>query len=253
MAISCQVIDGIPQFRMNLIKVDLRDLASFLENKNAIAYLQLRCNQTISRYHIPVPSCKAGDDHSFQLPQYSVCGSIQCQLIIEACNDIIDYSSEDLSACFSRSSFKIAKGAILAVSDSYEIDIPLTNTSLYDGLPSIMQIKKGSSKQGVPRIIWDNLKILVELSQEDYDSYSSSRHLPVPVIHSALCLPILVQAFHLSTLEEYEALPWAAKLHSLRSCHEDDDDLILAYKVLDNPVGKAFVELVALSNPSPLV
>jgi hypothetical protein len=253
LAISCQVIDGVSQFRINLLEIDLRDLALLLEHNSAMVYLQLRCNQTISRFHISLPSCKAGDDHSFQLPQYSVYGSVQCQLIIEACNDIADYSSEDFSACFSGSSFRIAKGALLAVSETYEIDIPLTNSSLYDGLPSIMQIKRGGSEQGIPRIIWDNPKILVELSHEDYGSYSSSKHLSIPLIHSALCLPILVRAFHLSTQAEYEALPWAAKLRSLRSCHDVDDDLTLAYEVLDNPVGKGLEEFVTLCNPSPNV
>lgn len=107
-------------------------------------------------------------------------------------------------------------------------------------IKSIIKIKCTDKKQDNFDISYDNDEfITICIPKEMHRLYSDIRRSASDVLHSCLVLPALMDAIETARSDEHANSSWAHKLNEIyinRNINPEDDPLIIAQKILNNPV-----------------
>ena len=136
--------------------------------------------------------------------------------------------------------YYVEKGDIIGVGGSTSFIAEKEYDPLKAPVKSIIKIKRSNKKQDNFDMSYDDDEfITICIPKEMYKLYADARGGASDILHSCLVLPALMDAIETARSDEHANSSWAHKLKEIyasRHINPDDDSLIIAQKILDNPV-----------------
>ena len=243
-------------FSANLTSNSLLDC---IKNGSAKYVYHLECAQT--GFRTVVQTNKTTE--SYTLLNKSVNGKLQICPFVVATDDFAAYTSPDFHDDYQGISFEIEAGCVMAVGKMVTVDISKDIDDLAN-TPSIFNITKNPDTSCKQMLVdMSQRKIIIKLPLSDFYSYKALSTTPLaqPILNSLTVVPALVYV-----LEELRALPidersensdtlWYKVLSKVLltqfNCDIESEEfnnenfLILAQKLINNPVSEAFTFLTS--------
>lgn len=183
------------------------------------------------------------------LPSSKLRGKVEVGLYIVAMRDIKNYALNEFNPDYSNYNFNIAKGEVLGFGGSCRF---IAEKSWIDfmSVSSFMEIQKGDYKEGPVKYNLEGDKVIVELSETDYDKYRQV-YFDDPlanIFHTAIAYPALIYtlSYIISSKEEYfKEQDWylyleqrGANEENLRDITQWEIDEVadIAQQLLENPL-----------------
>lgn len=234
-------------------------LLECIKNGSAKYVYHLECAQT--GFRTVVQTNKTAE--SYTLLNKSVNGKLQICPFIVAVNDLAAYTSSDFHDDYQGISFEIEAGCVMAVGKMVTVDISKDIDDLAN-TPSIFNITKNPDTSCKQMLVdMSQRKIIIKLPLSDFYSYKALSTTPLaqPILNSLTVVPALVYV-----LEELRALPvdersensdtlWYKVLSKVLltqfNCDIESEEfnnenfLVLAQKLINNPVSEAFTFLTS--------
>lgn len=242
-----------------LANLNCQSLQNCIEQGSAKFVYHLECAQTGFRTVVHTDK----DKISFVLSNKAVNGKLQICPFIVAFDDLNAYTSSDFHEDYQDISFEIESGCVMAERNmvtayiSKDVD-DIANTQ------SIFNISKNPDETCRQMVVdMSARKIIIKLPFNDFYSYKALSATPLaqPILNSLTVVPALVYV-----LEELKALPvqersensdllWyrvlSKSLSTQFSCDIESEEfnnqncLVLAQKLINNPVTEAFTFLTS--------
>ena len=174
---------------------------------------------------------------------------VELSFFICANKDIEDFVSESYIAPFNNIKFSFKKGDILAFSGSSKV-IAKKSPEELKSVSSFMQIDTTGKKNHPMRLDYDDEKLIIRLSIEDYKCYQliSKDELLSLSLHGSIVLPALAEAIRFITDDEnsegLENKKWYVILDKLERDNKSNTPLATAQKILDLPINRTFTKQV---------
>ncbi len=242
----------IKRLKLNInFKLNNKTLEKMLLDEKVEYVVHIECPKTSYRRIITTTEKILSEN----LKDENILGKIQVTSFIVVKENILNYENESFNPDYFGMKFNLEKGTILAIGDSYKIDVDKEKESL-GNVPSIFTICKKMTTDEIGINIEYNMdKIRIDLNISDYEKYtqlvSTSSQL-IDVINSSLIFPILVYVFEklkneFDEIEEndyrwFKALKNIFEKYGYRfnqELFENETSLQLAQKVLDFPFSKS--------------
>lgn len=186
--------------------------------------------------------------------------SVTINSFIIAKQDINIYSNSKFNADYGNLSFALYKGNIIAIDDSYKIDVPKQDEDL-SKIESIFSIsRRAADDSSEIKIELNSGKINLLLNKDDYNNYNNIANNPsfIPTLQSILIFPALIYAFETLKNDDndtYCDYQWYISMSKTfkkngsilnKELLENKTSFELAQEVLDSPVRRAFYHIVNL-------
>lgn len=234
-------------------------LLECIKNGSAKYVYHLECAQT--GFRTVVQTNKTTE--AYTLLNKSVNGKLQICPFVVASDDLEAYTSADFHDDYQGISFEIEAGCVMAVGKMVTVDISKDIDDLAN-TPSIFNITKNPDASCKQMLVdMSQRKIIIKLPLSDFYSYKALSTTPLaqPVLNSLTVIPALVYV-----LEELRSLPidersensdtlWYKVLSKVLltqfNCDIESEEfnnenlLILAQKLINNPVSDAFTFLTS--------
>lgn len=237
--------------------MDNIEIENYIKSGKAEYLVHIECPQTAYRSVIYT----AENNIECEIKESDLNGKVSVCTFIVAKMHINSFNNYDFNEDYSGVTFKIEKGAILAVGGQTQIRIEKNSDELAN-LPSIFSIvKKDTDERIGMQVEMASDKIRICLNKEDYSSYQLICKMQGlnHTMHSSLIFPALIYVFEQlkHALNEYEDYRWyksiAAVLKKYKlSLNEDllqnKTSIELAQILLDMPTERTFNALIALNN-----
>ncbi len=190
-----------------------------------------------------------------------ITGRVIISSYIVAKKNLENYTNSQLNEDYDGYNFTFAKGNVVAIGDTYNIDIEKEVDDL-GKVPSVFSIIRldVDDKNGM-LIEIENDKIQIKLDTETYNNYRLciSNHSHLPIVNSCIILPALIFALEnlKSSFSDFEEYAWFKSIRNkLKLSNIDLDELYLkstssyeiAQRILDLPVSKALESLMVLGS-----
>jgi hypothetical protein len=248
---SCQLsveVDKTETIITPRLKLDNADLNKLLDENRACFCMQLYCRATMYRevFRIKDPVV-----YKLRIPSSRLNGETVADFFICAEEDIDNYRNSGNSKAFGDFSFSIEKGDILAYGGQ---GIFYANKTLEElkSVSTIMAIRNSGIKNCPFFLDYDGPKIVINLSESDYDMYSQLKAYNdyVPVIHSSLVFPALLAAVYFIEFEEaasqFSDYDWFRILKKILEETKGNTTLEKIQIILDLPVNRTLLALTEL-------
>lgn len=241
------------------IKFELKnDLLENMLLENKIEFLvHIECPKTSYRKII-----STNDKYKIEfLKDEDILGKIQLSSFIVAKENIVDYENKNFNPDYFGMKFNLEKGTVLAIGNSYKLDID-KEKEILGNIPSIFTICKKSVTDEIGlEIEYNSNKIRINLNIKDYENYNqlvSFNNKFINIINSSLIFPALIYTFEklkteFEDMEEsdyrwFKALKFIFEKYGFKfnkDLFENENSIQLAQKLLDFPFGRS---LIALQN-----
>lgn len=242
-----------------LATLTCQSLQECIKRGSAKFVYHLECAQTGFRKIIQTDKVS----EAYTLQSKDVNGKLQICPFIVAANDLKAYTSPDFHEDYQGIAFDIEAGCVMAVGKMVTVDISKDIDDLAN-TPSIFNITKNPDENCKQMLVdMFQRKIVIKLPLTDFYSYKvlSASPLAPPILNSLTVVPALVYV-----LEELRALPtqersensdmlWykvlSKALLTQFDCDieseefNDQNCLVLAQKLINNPVTDAFAVLTS--------
>jgi hypothetical protein len=183
---------------------DCPELAVLVQSGKAVVGIHVECPRTFYRQWHP----QNGAEVCVSLPANGVRGKVEMLAMCVAFKDIPDYTLQGQHEDYTGSTFDIGPGDLLAVArDCVEFDAYLDLDPIRK-ISSILDIRRSAERStGAALIDFDDDRVQVELSQDDYQTYIELRADPSirGLVASNVVFPAVLQAVqHLGRLTPEE-------------------------------------------------
>lgn len=227
--------------------VDLQNktLEKLAKSKKAYFALEVECPATFFRQMFTYYSNKG----TIEIDAAKLRERVTVSFYLCAATTIDNYRPDGLHADYGDLSFRIEKGDVLADGGSGSFIATKTFDPHRAPVRSFVKIQKGTHK-GPMRVDYENEKILIELSPEDWEQYVGAGKSGVGNLHASVVFPVLVDALYAlrDRSSDYGSFEWFDRLQTI--CVEQridtDDPLKGAQQILNNPVSRGLTELRSL-------
>ena len=246
----------IKRLKLNInFKLNNKTLEKMILDEKAQYVVHIECPKTSYRKIITTTEKSLSEN----LKDENILGKIQVTSFIVAKENILDYENESFNSDYFGMKFNLEKGTILAIGDSYKIDVDKEKESL-GNVPSIFTIcKKMTTDETGINIEYNMNKIRIDLNISDYERYTqlvSSSNQFIDIINCSLIFPTLIYVFEklkneFDEIEEsdyrwFKALKNIFEKYGYRfnqELFENETSLQLAQKILDFPFSKSLIAL----------
>ena len=246
----------IKRLKLNIsFKLNNKTLEKMILDEKAQYVIHIECPKTSYRKIITTTEKILSEN----LKDENILGKIQVTSFIVVKENILDYENESFNSDYFGMKFNLEKGTILAIGDSYKIDVDKEKESL-GNVPSIFTIcKKMTTDETGINIEYNMNKIRIDLNISDYERYTqlvSSSNQFVDIINCSLIFPTLIYVFEklkneFDEIEEsdyrwFKALKNIFEKYGYRfnqELFENETSLQLAQKILDFPFSKSLIAL----------
>ena len=195
---------------------------------------------------------------NYDLKDNDILGRLQMSFFILAKEDILDYKNSNFNEDYSGESFNLKKGNIIAIADSYRIDIEKNDDNL-EKVSSIFSIcQKETVEQTGMTVDMNNEKIRIALNKTDYINYHqlSQNSNNINIINSIIIFPALIFIFEQLKKDfdenDFADYKWFRALRKIfeknnqslnKDLLENELSIDLAQKILNYPIERAFNSL----------
>lgn len=242
----------IKRLKLNInFKLDNKTLEKMLLDEKVQYVVHIECPKTSYRRIITTTEKSLSEN----LKDENILGKIQVTSFIVVKESILNYENESFNSDYFGMKFNLEKGTILAIGDSYKIDVDKEKESL-GNVPSIFTIcKKMTTDETGINIEYNMNKIRIDLNISDYEKYTqlvSTSGQFIDVINSSLIFPTLIYVFEklkneFDEIEEndyrwFKALKNIFEKYGYRfnqELFENETSLQLAQKILELPFSKS--------------
>ena len=242
----------IKRLKLNInFKLDNKTLEKMLLDEKVQYVVHIECPKTSYRKIITTTEKSLSEN----LKDENILGKIQVTSFIVVKESILNYENESFNSDYFGMKFNLEKGTILAIGDSYKIDVDKEKESL-GNVPSIFTIcKKMTTDETGINIEYNMNKIRIDLNISDYEKYTqlvSTSDQFIDVINSSLIFPTLIYVFEklkneFDEIEEndyrwFKALKNIFEKYGYRfnqELFENETSLQLAQKILEFPFSKS--------------
>lgn len=246
----------IKRLKLNInFKLNNKTLEKMLLDEKVQYVVHIECPKTSYRKIITTTEKSLSEN----LKDENILGKIQVTSFIVVKENILDYENESFNSDYFGMKFNLEKGTILAIGDSYKIDVDKEKESL-GNVPSIFTIcKKMTTDETEINIEYNMNKIRIDLNISDYERYTqlvSSSNQFIDIINCSLIFPTLIYVFEklkneFDEIEEsdyrwFKALKNIFEKYGYRfnqELFENETSLQLAQKILDFPFSKSLIAL----------
>lgn len=246
----------IKRLKLNIsFKLNNKTLEKMILDEKAQYVIHIECPKTSYRKIITTTEKILSEN----LKDENILGKIQVTSFIVVKENILDYENESFNSDYFGMKFNLEKGTILAIGDSYKIDVDKEKESL-GNVPSIFTIcKKMTTDETGINIEYNMNKIRIDLNISDYERYTqlvSSSNQFIDIINCSLIFPTLIYVFEklkneFDEIEEsdyrwFKALKNIFEKYGYRfnqELFENETSLQLAQKILDFPFSKSLITL----------
>ena len=242
----------IKRLKLNInFKLVNKTLEKMLLDEKVQYVVHIECPKTSYRKIITTTEKSLSEN----LKDENILGKIQVTSFIVVKESILNYENESFNSDYFGMKFNLEKGTILAIGDSYKIDVDKEKESL-GNVPSIFTIcKKMTTDETGINIEYNMNKIRIDLNISDYEKYTqlvSTSGQFIDVINSSLIFPTLIYVFEklkneFDEIEEndyrwFKALKNIFEKYGYRfnqELFENETSLQLAQKILEFPFSKS--------------
>lgn len=228
-------------------------LQNLIDSGSAEFLIHLECPRTSYR------ECISGNNKIYTIPIFldSITDVLEINTFIVVSKKEMDYISDDFNDDYKGFDFKVCKSEILAIGDSVKVTIK-NDTRDLESLPSLIKIIKVDSAEKAFSVDTDGDDIKIKLSSNVCDEYKTvgnsvfSKTSFSLVIFPALIV-VLTRMVNDAGESDIMEKRWyqviekklEEKNMSLNSLSLADDSIVDAcQRIFDDPVAKAFDELV---------
>lgn len=136
--------------------------------------------------------------------------------------------------------FDVQPGELLAITDSFRVELEAEWDPLKAPIQSLMQIEKGQDEPGPLEVNFEMDKIIIRLCADDYDHYNLRKVEAVDLLHAAIVFPVLVAALSKIGAPEYSGQLWNDRLRALLAAKDlpSDEPIRAAQELLKLPVNR---------------
>ena len=246
----------IKRLKLNIsFKLNNKTLEKMILDEKAQYVIHIECPKTSYRKIITTTEKILSEN----LKDENILGKIQVTSFIVVKENILDYENESFNSDYFGMKFNLEKGTILAIGDSYKIDVDKEKESL-GNVPSIFTIcKKMTTDETGINIEYNMNKIRIDLNIFDYERYTqlvSSSNQFIDIINCSLIFPTLIYVFE-KLKNEFDEIEesdyrWIKALKNIfekygyrfnQELFENETSLQLAQKILDFPFSKSLIAL----------
>ena len=172
--------------------LDNEGIQSLIDNKEAFFAVHIECNLTSFRnlYRIE------GESLKINLNANDVENSLNICTFIIADKDLENYSNDKFNEDYEGFKFNIEKGNILAIGDSYELEINKEKDEIGNMQSIFGLIMSKDEKEKDIKIDVSMEKIYIALPKNEYIQFKSMMRTKAnqPILHSTILIPALMEA-----------------------------------------------------------
>lgn len=237
--------------------MDNMDIDERIKNGEAEYLVHIECPLTAYRDIL----CTSQKHIDCVINESDLNGRVSVCTFIVAKTDIRSYRNYDFNDDYAGVSFRIERGAILAIGNQTQIKID-KNTDELASIPSIFSVvKKETTDRIGMQVEMESDKIRICLNIKDFADYQLISKMPAisDTMHSALILPALIYIFEQikTSLDDYEDYRWFKSIRAVFKKYNIifNEDLLqsktsleLSQILLDMPTERAFSSLIGISN-----
>lgn len=219
-------------------KLENGTLEKLMKQGKAVFSAEVECPGTFLRKTFITHERSA----EFSIPADAVRGHISVAFYIRAVEPVLRYEIDGCHPDYKGFKFDLSAGEVLAIGGFTSFDAEKDFDPLRPAISSLIAIKPGTHKDGPMAIGYNEDKILIKLSRNDYANYSAikGRTLLAGVLHASIVLPVLADAIRLvmDKDEESQGMHWYRRIEIIlrQQQLEDEDPLSAAQKILKSPV-----------------
>lgn len=168
---------------------------------------------------------------------------VEVQFYICASSAIEEYYPTGTHVDFGNDPFYIDSGDVLALGGSTSFVVAKEFDPLSAPISSIIKLEAASNNSSEMRVMYDSDRIIIELAKQDFKTYSQTKDRSAEMLHSALVLPVLVDAIYEIGSRgsgNYQDFPWSERLRQICIDRQIDieEPLSAAQKILNNPISR---------------
>jgi hypothetical protein len=208
----------------------------------------------LSTLSAPIPSIDARKnvfatsrtDRPFRRPN----GSVEVNMFICATSRLEQYQIDGAHEDYDDLTFTIEPGEVLGIAGGH-LFIAAKDYDSLKNISAIMQIERSTEKKGPIKVNWGAQKIIILLSEQDYNDYTSLK-VYEQKMHSLTCsivLPVLTRAISMirsgssDEIEDLRELRWfdviRQRCEELDPDQAEDEPLVLAQLILELPLRRS--------------
>ena len=244
-----------PKIRLSMTHV-LRnhDLQEYLDAGSAEFMVEVCCSKTLFRRAY----FSSSTEHLIDIDEPLLRDQVTVMFFLVAKRDIRDYLPKTAHSDFSKYSFFLKKGDLLAYGGSTQFAV-LKQWITSNAVGSFMEIVDGEFRNGPMKINLQSEKISIQLSTADFDSYDLLQRSGRfdNIFHSAVALPALIFAISqfIDAPDQFEGYSWAAVMKD-KSQNDSRLNKInwtaenapwIAQEILDNPFHRTLETITAIT------
>jgi hypothetical protein len=223
-------------------KFDLKNkaLEDLMRKGQASFVVEIECASTFFRRSFSTRN----NVERFAVPSKLVRARVVVGFFICCDAPVKDYKPSECHPDYAGETFDVEQGDVLATGGFSYFVAEKTFDPLRPPVSSFMSIMEGTLFEGPVQIDYETEKITVILSKTDWGNYLAVRgnNHAVGVLHSAIVLPVLVDAIHQVQNErsEYSDSPWFGRLDAILEAKglRKKEPFEAAQKILDNPASR---------------
>lgn len=161
--------------------------------------------------------------------------------------NIPDYNPVGIHPDLAGEPSEVEKGDVLADGGAGWFTADKTFDPLKAPVSSFMKIQEGNKKSGPMTIDYGDDQILIKLSKDDFENYKFARKYAIPILHSSIVLPSLVDVIYTmnSKQSDYGDQPWFSRIQQI--CRERsinlDNPIDAAQQLLGQPIDRGLSEI----------
>ena len=231
-------------------------LQKLIDCNEAEFLFHIECSKTCYRETV-----KTSDFHLQKtIADKKLNGKVSICLFIVASQKLVGYTNAFFNEDYTGMTFDIDRGSILAVGGQVNVQVTKEAEEL-SKVPSIFIICKSATQteDDSMQINLDRDKIIVTLCEESFKNYKILCNNPakLPIFHAMVIIPALIYALECirkDGVETYENLRWCKAIRKTLAKYgielnketlEMKPSYMLAQKLMDVPVNKAFASVLA--------
>lgn len=182
------------------------------------------------------------------IPTFELVGRVEASAFIQAQSTISDYSIQGAHDDYGATVFQIKSGDILAVAQSKSFDAYVDYDPLRH-ISSILTIRRAPEvEEGPMEVDTSESRIVVTLSQKDYDRYTDLKADPKlgPLLANQVIIPALLEGVHEMQSTSEEDFEVAMQNRWFRSVHKKLEEMGIKVRESDVSAIQAVQSLLKL-------
>lgn len=217
----------------------------------AAYFVEVECGSTFYRRTFSTSEMKI----RIEIEAGDLRDKVDVSFCVCATEDIPGYSPEGVHPDLAGDPVDVEKGDVLADGGTGWFTADKTFDPLKAPVSSFMKIQEGTKKVAPMYMEYGDEHILIKLSKDDYGKYQFARKYAVPIVHSALVLPALIDVLYTmqTNKSDFADRPWFTRIQQI--CRErdinPDDPISAAQALLGQPIDRSLAEIERIMDTEP--